>query len=262
MDLGLKNKVAIVAAASKGMAKASAKLLAMEGARVGICARNAADLDRAAQEIADAGGEVLARVCDVNHEHQVAAFTSAVRTQWGPVDICVTSAGGPPSMAFDETSNEHWRSAVDQNLMGTIYFARAVLPEMKERRWGRFLTITSFSAKQPLDRMVISNAMRAAVAGLTKTLANEYGPFNVLVNNVLPGYTSTERLLSVADRQAADRGVKREAIVGEWAEQIALRRVCDPEEFANVVAFLASERASYITGQSIVVDGGFSRSLL
>lgn len=267
MDLGLRDKVAVVAAASQGMAKATAKLLATEGANVAICARNAVALDRAAQEIADAavafgGGEVLARLADVNSEAQVKAFCSSVRQRWGRIDICVTSAGGPPSLPFDETTDEHWQAAVQQNLMGTLYFARDVLPEMKERRWGRFLTITSVSAKQPLDRMVISNAMRAAVAGLVKTLSNEYSPFGVLVNNVMPGYTATDRLLSVADKQAAALGISREEAVADWARQIPLGRIAAPEEFANVVVFLASERASYVTGQSIAVDGGFSRSLL
>jgi len=262
MDLGLAGKVAMVTAASQGMALATAKLLAQEGARVAICARNAARLDQAAQQIADAGGEVLARVCDVNHAAQLTQFVNAVRTQWGPVEICVASAGGPPAMAFADTSDADWQNAVQQNLMGTIHLAREVLPEMKQRRWGRFLAITSFSAKQPLENMVISNAMRAAVAGLTKTLANEYGPFNVLVNSLLPGYTATERLLAVADRLAAERGVPREAVIEQWASQAALRRIATPEEFAQVAVFLASERASYITGQCITVDGGFSRSLL
>ena len=262
MDLGLTGKVAIVAAASQGMAKATAKLLAIEGAKVAICARTAAALDRAAQEIADAGGDVLAKLADVNHESQVNAFLDAVRQRWGRIDICVTSAGGPPSLPFDQTTDEHWHSAVQQNLMGTLYFARGVLPGMKEQRWGRFLTITSFSAKQPLDHMVLSNSLRAAVAGLTKTLAREYGPHNVLVNNVLPGYTATERLLSVAARQAEAQQVTRDEIVDRWNQQIPLRRIATPEEFANAVVFLASERASYITGQSIVVDGGFSRGLL
>lgn len=262
MDLGLTNKVAVVAAASQGMAKASAKLLALEGAKVAICARNAGALDRAAQEIAEAGGEVLAKLADVNHEAQVKAFLDAVRQRWGRVDICITSAGGPPSLTFDETTDEQWQAAVQQNLMGTLYFARDVLPEMKERRWGRFLTITSVSAKQPLDRMVISNALRAAVTGLTKSLANEYAPYNVLVNNVLPGYTATDRLLSIADKQAGARGVSREHAIEDWTRQIPLGRIATPAEFANVVAFLASERASYVTGQSIAVDGGFSRSLL
>ena len=262
MDLGLTNKIAVIAAASQGMAKATAKLLALEGAKVAICARNAAALDQAAQEIADAGGEVLAKLADVNHEPQVLAFLEAVRQRWGRIDICVTSAGGPPSLAFEETTDEQWQAAVQQNLMGTLYFARHVLPGMKAQRWGRFLTITSVSAKQPLDRMVISNALRAAVAGLTKTLASEYGPYNVLVNNVLPGYTATERLLNIAAKQAGARNITRDQAIEDWTRQIPLGRIASPEEFASVVTFLASERASYIAGQSIAVDGGFSRSLL
>lgn len=263
MDLGLKNKVALVAAGSKGMGRATALGLAREGARVAICARGAADLDRAAQAIADAGGEVLARVVDVNHEEQVRLFVSSVEAHWGQVDICVSNAGGPPPMAFEATTDEHWNAAIRQNLLGAaVHFARHVLPGMRERRHGRFLTITSFSVKQPLENMVLSNTLRAAVTGLVKTLANEYAPHGVLVNNILPGYTATDRLLASAAQQAADQGVKRDEIIARWTRQIPLGRIARPEEVADLVVFLASERAGYITGQSILVDGGFARGLL
>lgn len=259
MDLGLKDKVAVIAAASQGLGKAVAQTLAAEGARVAICARDARALDRAAREI---DGEVLAHVCDVTKEDEVARFLSSVRTRFGPIDVCVTNAGGPPSKPFEQTSVEDWENAVRLNLMSTLYFARNVLPEMKERRWGRLITITSISVKHPLDGLILSNSVRASVMGLVKSLANEYGPSNVLVNNVCPGFTATDRLNSLADKLAAEQNVTPDAIRERWASNCALRRVGRPEEFAAAVAFLASERASYITGQSIAIDGGFAKGIL
>lgn len=243
MDLGLKNRVAIVAAASAGLGKAVAQGLAAEGARVAICSRDEARVQAAAREI---GGDVLARVVDVTDEAQVTGFVQSVSEEYGRVDICVTNAGGPPSKPFADTSVSEWRSAVDLNLMSTLYFARAVLPIMKEWSWGRFITITSVAVLQPVDNLVLSNAVRSAVRGLVKTLANEYAPYNVLVNNVCPGFTATERLKEFRGKIPL--------------EQIPLRRLATPEEFANVVVFLASERASYITGSSIAIDGGLVKA--
>ena len=243
MDLGLKGRAAIVAAASKGLGKAVAISLAREGARVAICARNQLDLEIAASEIQ---GDVFTQQVDVTNEDQVRAFVEATHARFGRIDICITNAGGPPVLPFADATVAQWRAAVDLNFMSTLYFAREVLPIMKEQRWGRLITITSVAVKQPLDGFVLSNSVRSAVAGLVKTLSNEYAPFNVLVNNVCPGFTATERLKKLGARPEA---------------QIPLGRIADPEEFANVVVFLASERASYITGTSILVDGGFTKSI-
>ena len=259
MDLGLQGKVAIVAAASKGLGLAVARGLAAEGARVAICARGAKQLQDAAESI---GPGAMATPVDVTDVAQVNAFVESVKQRFGRVDICVTNAGGPPSKTFEQTNTEDWEAAVRLNLMSTLYFAHAVLPGMKAQGWGRLLTITSVSVKQPLDGLILSNSVRAAVAGLVKSLANEYGAFGVTVNNVCPGYTATDRLNAIAGKLAEDQQTDEAAIKERWAALTALKRVATPEEFASVVVFLASERASYLTGVSLAVDGGLTRGLL
>jgi 3-oxoacyl-[acyl-carrier protein] reductase len=243
MDLGLNGRVAIVAAASKGLGKAVALGLSREGAKVAICARSAAELQAAADEMP---GPVLARVADVRNENDVRALVDETVERFGKVDICVANAGGPPPKRFDETTAEDWEAAIELNFTSTLHFARAVLPGMKERRWGRFLAITSAAVKQPVDRLILSNSVRNAVSGLVKSLSNEYAPYNVLVNSVCPGYIATDRLKSL--------GVQPEG-------QIPLGRVGTPEEFANVVVFLASERASYVTGVAVAIDGGLIKGV-
>jgi 3-oxoacyl-[acyl-carrier protein] reductase len=243
MDLGLKDRVAIVAASSKGLGKAAALGLAAEGAKLAICARGIEELQRTASEIRT---DVLARAVDVTIEAQIRGFVDDTLRKFGRIDVCVTNAGGPPARRFEDTSSDDWHSAVDLNFMSTLHFARAVLPIMKEQRCGRLIAISSVAVLQPVDGLILSNAARSAVRGLVKSLSNEYAPYNVLVNNVCPGYTATERLLKL--------GVRPEA-------QIPLGRVGTPEEFANLVVFLASDRASYITGVSIPVDGGWVKAI-
>jgi 3-oxoacyl-[acyl-carrier protein] reductase len=257
VDLGLKNRAAIVAASSQGLGKAVALGLAREGANVALCARTAATLDEAAREIREQTGvEVLARAVDVTDGEQVHSFIAEAAERFGRLDICVANAGGPPSKSFADTTVEDWRAASELNLMSTVFFAREALPLMQQRRWGRFIAITSVAVKQPIEGLILSNAVRAGVSGLVKSLSNEYGAYNILVNSVCPGYMATARLLALEERLARTRGVAREEIEAEWARNAALGRVGRPEEFANLVVFLASERASYITGASIAVDGG------
>jgi 3-oxoacyl-[acyl-carrier protein] reductase len=263
MELGLKDKVAVVAASSQGLGKAVAQGLAREGAKLAMCSRNGDALNVAADQIRnETGVEILASPVDVTDESAVRRFVSETETKFGRIDVCVTNAGGPPAKPFDATTTEEWRRAVDLNLMSTLFFAHAVLPGMRARRWGRLITITSLTVKQPVDGLILSNSVRAAVAGLVKSLANEYGAHNVLVNNVCPGYTATDRLVVLSNTLAKSSGVAPAEIEKRWTGLIPLGRLGDPKEFADAVVFLASERASYITGQSIAIDGGFARGLL
>jgi 3-oxoacyl-[acyl-carrier protein] reductase len=262
MDLGLTGRVAIVAASSQGLGKAVARGLACENAKIAMCARTGSDLCAAAAEIErETGAEVFARPVDVTDEEQVRGFVAATVERFGRVDICVTNAGGPPAKTFAETTTADWRAAVDLNLLSTVYFAREVLPLMQARKWGRLITITSISVKQPIERLVLSNAVRTAVVGLVKSLSNEYAKDGVLVNNVCPGYTLTARLDELAGRLAEAGGVSNVGIHARWAQEIPMGRLGRPAEFADLVVYLASERASYITGESIAVDGGFIKGI-
>ena len=262
MDLGLKDRVAIVAASSQGLGKAVAMGLAREGARLALCARTESTLQATADEIRRAtGAEVIAHAMDVTNGDQVRRLVEGAMDKWGRIDICVANAGGPPSKTFAETTNQDWQAAVDLNLMSTVQFARETLPLMQQRRWGRFIAVTSVSVKQPIEGLILSNAVRSAVSGLVKTLSNEYGPSNVLVNAVCPGYTATARLLNLAGRLAASQAVTPQEIEDRWARQTPLGRVGKPQEFADVVVFLASERAGYVTGVSLAVDGGLVKGV-
>lgn len=262
MDMGLKDRVAIVAASSTGLGRAVALGLAREGAKLALCARTEVTLKTTATEIEhETGVEVLARALDVTSYEQVRAFVAETVNRFGQVDICVANAGGPPAKPFSQTTVEDWQSGVNLNLMSTLYFAREVLPLMQKRKWGRFITITSMSVKQPVDNLILSNSVRAAVSGLVKSLSNEYAQDNVLVTNACPGYTQTARLDQLAEKIAKAEGSTPDQIRARWSSQIPMGRLGRPEEFASLVVFLASEHSSYITGASIAVDGGFVKGI-
>ena len=263
MDLGLTGKVALVAASSRGLGRAVAEEFAREGARLVMCARGADDLMRTRDHIARASGsEPVAVAADLTDPEGVRRVTDAAHEAFGRVDILVTNTGGPPSGPFEAHAPEAWRTAVAQNLESVLNLTRAVLPGMRERGWGRIINVTSIAVKQPVDGLILSNSVRAAVTGFARTLANEVARDGVTVNNVMPGYTRTARLDWLAGQIAEREGIDREAAFDRWASEIPAGRVGDPAEFAALVTFLASERASYITGTSIPVDGGWIRSLL
>jgi 3-oxoacyl-[acyl-carrier protein] reductase len=262
MDYGLKNRVAIVAASSQGIGRATAEAFAAEGCRVAMCARNAQTLQAAASELRKQyGAEILDHALDVTDADAVHRFVEAVVAKFGSVDICVTNAGGPPAKGFLAASIEEWRRAVDANFLSTVYFAREVIPHMQRKRWGRIVTITSITTKQPVPDLVLSNAVRAAVVGLVKSLANEFGKDGILVNNVAPGYTATDRLKELAKTRSSALGKSEKEMFEVWAADAALKRLGEPREVADAIVWLASERASYITGQTILVDGGLYKGL-
>ena len=259
MDLGLAGKVAVVTAASKGMGKASAMGLAAEGARVVMCARTEADLKAAAEEIRTTSkAEVLAVPADVTRKDDVATVVDRAITTFGGVDILVANAGGPPRGYFEDMTDEQWQGAFDVSLLSVVRLVRAVLPSMRSRRWGRILTIQSVSVKQPIPELVLSNAVRPGVAGLMKTLAGQLAKDGITVNTVCPGKIMTDRFLGGQKLS----GLSREEFLARAVEDVPARRIGTPEEFANVVVFLASERASYVTGVAVQVDGGLVRGLL
>lgn len=262
MDLGLKGRGVIVAASSQGIGRATAEAFAREGAQVAMCARSEKTLLQAAEEIRrDSGAEVLAEALDVTENSSVQRFVETVAKRFGRIDVCVCNAGGPPAKNFLSISPDEWRKTVDLNFMSVVHLAKAVIPYMQRHRWGRIVTITSVTVKQPVAELIMSNAVRAAVVGLVKSLSNEFGKDGILVNNVAPGYTATERLQELAGVRALAAGTSQEQIYSGWTAEIPLRRLGDPKDIADVIIWLASERAAYVTGQTILADGGIYRGL-
>ena len=263
MDLGIKDRVALVAAASKGIGFAAARELAKEGARIFLCSRDEKRASEAAQRIHDETGATVAGVgADVTDNHSVEQFVNLVRERAGHIDILVNNAGGPPSTSFADTDLDMFRKAFELNALSAIRLAKLVLPDMQSQKWGRIVNITSVSVKQPIEGLLLSNTVRAGLTGWAKTVSTEVAADNVTVNNVAPGYTLTERQEELATARAKATGKPKEEMIGLWAAQVPMRRLASAEEIGAVVAFLASERASYITGVTLQVDGGWVRSLL
>ena len=262
MDLGLQGRTAFVAASSQGLGRAIAEALAAEGVRLALCARTERIKTVASEIAAKYQVQTMGVVADVSVLQDISRAVELAAEAFGAIDILVTNAGGPPPGPFESHGAEAWQHAVDLNLMSVVNLCRAVVPGMKERRWGRILNVTSIAVKQPVDGLILSNSVRAAVTGFARTLANEVAPFNITVNNLLPGYTRTERLVKLADNIAATKGITSDAAYAAWEHQIPMGRVGEPEEFAALAAFLASERAGYITAQNIAVDGGWIKGLV
>ncbi len=262
MDLGLNGKVAFVAAASHGLGKAAALELAREGAQVAICARKQADIEAAAAEIRSAtGSEVLPLVADVTVPEQVEQAISATVERFGSLHVLVANAGGARGGRFDDLSDADWERGWQLNFLSTVQLIRTALPHLRQAGWGRIITITSVSVKQPLDDLVISSAVRPGVMGLVRVLATELGREGITVNNVGPGYTRTARMDEIFNHRASQQGVSFEQATAAITTNTALGRMAEPEEVGAAIAFLASTRASYITGQTILVDGGAYKGL-
>ena len=263
MELGIKGKIALVTASSRGLGRAVAEELAAEGASLVLCARSESALEATAQHIRNTtGAKVASIVADVSDPAAIERVWERARNEFGRVDILVTNAGGPPAGPFESHPPSAWSDALKLNFESVVNMTRAVLPGMKERRWGRIINVTSIAVKQPVDNLILSNSVRAAVTGFARTLANEVASYGITVNNVMPGYTLTDRIADLASANAKQRGVAAESIVATWESQIPAGRLGTPAEFAAMVTFLASERASYTTGASIPVDGGWIKSLL
>jgi 3-oxoacyl-[acyl-carrier protein] reductase len=262
MDLGLRNRVAIVAAASSGLGFAAARELAREGARVFLCSRDEKRAQVAAERIRnETGAEVVGTRADVTSDEDTARFVRLAEENAGRVDICVTNAGGSPASRFAETSLEMYRQAFELNALSAIRLAQLVVPSMRERRWGRIINLTSISVKQPINGLLLSNTIRAGLTGWAKSLSTEVASDGVTVNSVAPGYTLTEHQDELAEVRGRAGGKTKEEMIEMWAAEIPIRRLASAEEIAAAVAFLASERASYITGVTLQVDGGWVRGL-
>ena len=263
MNLGLTDKVAVVGASSKGLGRAIALGLAQEGAKVTICARDSDALAATADDIRNqTGAEVLAVPTDVSQPDQVENLINTAISHFGGIDILVNNAGGPRAGRFDDLAAQDYQDAVHLNLMSTINLCRAVVPSMRERGGGRIINLTSVSVKQPVDNLMLSNMARTGVIGFAKTLATELAQDKILVNNVCPGIIFTDRIQQLATVRAEEAGITFDEALEKMTADIPLGRIGDPDEFATLVVFLASERASYITGTTIQVDGGMVRSLL
>lgn len=262
MDLGLKNKIALVAASSRGLGRAVAEELANEGASLILCARDSNVLDQCCEDIRQRSDvSVLGVAADLSKTSDIERLFNQGMERFGQIDILVTNVGGPPAGTFENLKRESWGEATKLILDSVLDLTRLVLPQMKERRWGRILNITSIATKQPVENLILSNSLRAAVTGFAKTLADEVAPFGITVNNILPGYTRTERVEQLARTIAEKEGGTPAEAQAKWTAEIPMGRLGEPREFAALTAFLVSERASYITGSSIAVDGGWIRSL-
>ena len=263
MDLGLKGKSAVVVAASKGMGKACALGLAAEGVRVAMCARGEAALNEAAAEVKrKTGAEVLAAAADVNNADDIKRVVAQAAKAFGGVDILVANAGGPPPGPFEQMTDEQWKQAFEQVHLSTVRFIREALPYMRKAKWGRILAIQSSSVKQPVEGLVLSNGIRPGIAGLFKALAGDVAKDGITVNLVLPGRIMTDRFTAHQADRAKRAGITLEQQIALASADIPVGRIGTPEEFANMVVFLASERASYITGSVVQVDGGLIRSVV
>lgn len=262
METGLRNRVAVVAGASQGLGRATAYALAAEGAHVALCSRNPEALDRVAADIRSRFNvRVHCEALDVRNAARVDQFVANVYHLFDRIDVCIPNAGGPPAGDFLATKDEQWDDAFALNLRSAVTLSRAVIPHMQRQNWGRIVMISSITVRQPQPHLVLSNAIRAGIMGLVRSLANEFGKDGITVNNVAPGYTATDRLKELSAHRALTSGQSGEEIEQLWIEQIPVARLGRPEEVADAIVWLSSERASFVTGQTLLVDGGMYKGL-
>ncbi len=262
MDLGLTGKVALVAGASSGIGKAIAQVLSEEGARVAVLSRDKERISTAANDISSkSGNDVLPVVCDVTNKKRIEAAITKVNKRLGVVNILVCNAGGPPMQRFEQIADDAWDSAYNLNLKSTIRLCSAVIPAMKQQKWGRIINITSISAIEASETLILSSTIRPGVHGLTKALSNEYAAYGITVNTICPGYTNTERLIELAAVTSKATGTSTEKVYDRWKKMIPAGRLAKPEELGYLAAFLASEKAGYITGVALNIDGGYIKTI-
>jgi 3-oxoacyl-[acyl-carrier protein] reductase len=265
MDFGLRGRVAIVCAASRGLGKATASSLAREGTHVVLSSRDSVGLDAAANEIraatADSSVRILPVTADLTRPEQIRTLVARAMTEFGRVDILITNAGGPPVATFPELDDPTWERGIGLTLMSVIRCVREVLPIMQKQRWGRIVNITSISARQPIDDLIVSSTLRPGILGLAKVLANQYTRDGILVNNVTPGYILTDRQKEIGAARAGKKGVPYEQYMQDLVRDVPAGRLGTPAELADVVVFLCSERAGYVSGATVSVDGGMAKGL-
>ncbi|MBI5463479.1 MAG: SDR family oxidoreductase [Ignavibacteriales bacterium] len=262
MDFGLQNKVALVAAASEGLGKASALALAKEGAAVAVCSRREQEIRAAAAEIHSAtGSTVHPFVCDVSNASDIKRWVDDAAQKFGTIHILVNNAGGPPTGSISSLTDEQWEAGFELTMMSVVRLTRAVLPLMEQQRWGRVITIASFVAKEPLNELLLSSSIRPGILGMTKALSSQYASKGITVNTVCPGYILTKRQDELLRSRAAQQNVSKEEYLREQARLIPAGRLGRPEEIGSVVAFLASEHAGYISGVNVMVDGGLAKAI-
>ncbi len=263
MELGLRNKVALVAASSQGLGRAIAESLSEEGASVVICARNKKILAAAAKEIsAKTGGEVIAVPADVSKTKDIERLVRAVVRKFGTIHILVNNAGGPPVETFDRLSDDQWAKGVELTMMSTIRLTRSVIPFMQKQQWGRIITVNSIAGKQPIPELVISSTLRPGLIGLMKVLASQHAKDGILINTVCPGFVMTNRQKEISSVRSAKADISVEEYMKVQSKEIPLGRYGTPQEIGDVVAFLASTRAGFLTGATLSVDGGMMKGLL
>tara|TARA_Y100001936_G_C15869301_1_gene556731 strand:- start:32 stop:829 length:798 start_codon:yes stop_codon:yes gene_type:complete len=263
MDLNLKNKNAIVCASSQGLGKAAAIDLALEGVNLAICSRDQDKIDKTKAEILKRTNnqiKVIALKANLNSSEQIETLYEEALNSLGSIDILVNNNGGPPPSTFDELTDDDWQNAFNSTMMSCLRLSKLVMPQMKDRGWGRIINISSVSVKTPVNGLFLSNSLRMGVLGWSKALADELAPFGITVNTVCPGYTKTERVEAILESQSNASGLKKEDIEKSIANNIPMKRVGEAEDLAGLITFLASEKANYMTGLAVQVDGGSART--